>query len=48
MDINLILIMPNSMMVGWQYYEPDEAFNFHEVNISLVFVRLQFCWGKNL
>lgn len=48
MDINLILLMPNSMMIGWQYYEPDEVFDFYEINICLVFVQLQFRYGKNL
>jgi hypothetical protein len=48
MDINLILLMPNSMMIGWQYYEPEEAFDFYEFNLSLVFVKLNFKWGQNL
>jgi hypothetical protein len=48
MDINLILIMPNSMMIGWQYYEPEEGFDFIEVNLFLLFVQLQLRWGKNL
>jgi hypothetical protein len=48
MDINLILIMPNSMMIGWQYYEPEEDFDFTEVNLFLLFMQLQLRWGKNL
>ena len=38
----------NSMMLGWQYYEPEGDFDFYEVNICLVFIQLQFRWGKNL
>ena len=48
MDINLILLMPNSMMIGWQYYEPEGDFDFYEINICLIFVQLQFRWGRNL
>ena len=48
MDINLILLMPNSMMLRWQYYEPEEGFDFHEVNLCLFVVKLQIRWGKNL
>ena len=48
MDINLILLTPNSMMLGFQYYEEDEEFNFFELNIFLLFFQVQFRWGENL
>ena len=48
MDINLIILMPNAMMLGWQYYQPDETFDFSEVNIFLFAVQIQFRWGENL
>ena len=48
MDINLILLTPNSTMVGFQYYEEDEEFNFFELNIFLLFFQVQFRWGENL
>jgi len=45
MEINLILLVPNAMMLGWQYYEPDETFKYSEVNIFLFFGQLQLRWG---
>ena len=48
MDINLILLMPNSMIIGWQYYKPEEEFDFTEVNLFLFFVQVQLRYGKNL
>ena len=48
MDINLILLMPNAMMIGYQYYEEDEQFEYSELNIFLFFFQIQFRWGENL
>jgi hypothetical protein len=48
MDINLILLMPEAMIVGWQYYKPEEQFNFTEVNIFLFFFQVQLRWGEYL
>ena len=31
MDINLILLAPNSMIIGWQYYQPEQKFDFKEI-----------------
>ncbi len=44
MEINIINLMPNSMMIGWQYYEPEKGFDFYEVNIFLFFAQLQLRW----
>jgi hypothetical protein len=48
MDINLILLMPNAMILGYQHYEEDKQFEYSELNIFLFFVQIQFRWGKNL
>ena len=48
MDINIILLAPEAMILGWQYHEPEENFDFTEVNIFLFFVQLQLRWGKGL
>ena len=48
MDINLILLAPEAMIVGWQYYKPEEDFNFTEVNLFLFFFQVQLRYGKNL
>ena len=47
MEINLILLVPDAMMVGWQYYRPDDNFNYSEVNIFLFFGQLQIRWNKD-
>ena len=31
MEINLILLVPNAMMLGWQYHEPEKGFDFSEL-----------------
>ena len=48
MDINLILLMPNAMMLGYQHYEEEEDFDYKEVNLFLFFFQIQFRWGENL
>ena len=48
MDINLILLMPNAMILGYQYYEEEEQFEYSELNIFLFFFQIQFRWGQNL
>ena len=47
MEINLILLVPDAMLIGWQYYRPDKNFNYSEVNIFLFFVQLQIRWNKD-
>lgn len=42
MEINLILIAPNAMLLGWQYYNEEPGFEFREINIYLIFMHLQF------
>lgn len=47
MEINLILLVPDAMIVGWQYHKPDEQFQYSEVNIFLFFGQLQIRWAKD-
>lgn len=42
MEINLIFLVPNAMLMGWQYYSPDETFDYSELNLYLFFFQLQF------
>lgn len=44
MEINLILLVPNAMLIGWQHYSPDKSFDYSELNIYLFFAQLQFRW----
>ena len=45
MEINLILLVPEAMLIGWQHYRPDESFDYSELNIYLFFIQLQFRWN---
>ena len=42
MEINLIFLVPDAMIIGWQYYRPDENFDYSELNLYLFFIQLQF------
>ena len=42
MEINLIFLVPDAMIIGWQYYRPDENFDYSEINLFLFFIQLQF------
>lgn len=42
MEINLIFLVPDAMLMGWQYYRPDESFDYSELNLYLFFIQLQF------
>ena len=44
MEINLILLVPDAMIIGWKYYKPDEQFQYSEVNLFLFFGQLQIRW----
>ena len=44
MEINLIFLVPDAMMIGWQYHRPDENFDYSEINLFLFFIQLQFRW----
>lgn len=48
MDINLILLIPSAMILGYQHFEEEEKFQYSELNIFLFFVQIQFRWGENL
>jgi|TARA_R100000935_G_scaffold34169_1_gene54768 hypothetical protein len=45
-EINLIILVPNSMMCGWQFYQPDKEFDYSEINVFLFFFQFQVRWGN--
>jgi len=45
MEINLVLLAPNGMMVGWQYFKSEKGFDFKEVNLFILFFQIQFRWA---
>ena len=44
MEINLILLVPDSMILGWQYFKPEKGFEYSEINIFLFFGQIQVRW----
>ena len=46
MEINLILLVPDSMILGWQYFKPEKGFEYSEINIFLFFGQIQVRWEK--
>lgn len=44
MEINLIFLVPNAMLMGWQYFKEENGFDFKELNLYLFFFQLQFRW----
>ena len=45
MEINLILLVPNAMMLGWQYHEPEKGFEYSELNLFLFFGQITSTMG---
>ena len=46
MELNLILLVPDSMILGWQYFKPEKGFEYSEINIFLFFGQIQVRWEK--
>lgn len=44
MEINTILLAPNGMLVGWQYFKEEKNFDFKELNLYFLFFQMQFRW----
>jgi hypothetical protein len=44
MEINLILLAPNAMLVGWGYFKEEKGFDFKELNLYFLFFQAQFRW----
>ena len=42
MELNLILLIPDSMILGWQYFKPEEGFEYSELNLFFFFFQIQY------
>jgi hypothetical protein len=44
--MNLIIenLLPVGLLVGFEYYRPDEDYDFHELEISLLILRFTLTW----
>jgi hypothetical protein len=43
-EINLILLVPEGMMLGFQYHEPEKGFEYSELNLFLFLGQIQVRW----
>jgi len=48
MELNLILLIPDSIIFGWQYFKPEEDFEYSELNLFLFFFQIQYRWTKKI
>lgn len=46
MELNLILLTPDATILGWQYFKPEEDFEYSEFNLFLFFFQVQYRWTK--
>jgi len=46
MELNLILLIPDATILGWQYFKPEEDFEYSELNLFLFFFQVQYRWTK--
>jgi len=44
MELNVILLIPDALIVGWQYYEKDEKYLYAELNLYFFFFQIQYRW----
>lgn len=44
MEINAIILAPDALLVGTQYFREEKGFDFKELNIYLLFIQFQFRW----
>lgn len=43
-ELNIIILFPKSFLLGVQYMEPEDGFEYDEINIFLGIVQLQYRW----
>lgn len=44
MSIFVDSLLNVGLMVGFEYYNPDEDFDYYELQLSLLIIRLTFVW----
>mgnify|MGYP001166901060 FL=1 len=42
MDFSIILLLPNGINIGFNYFPANEEFQYEEVNIYLLIVQLKW------
>ena len=41
---NFVIDIPQGPLVGFEYYGPDEEYDFSEFQISLLIIRITLIW----
>ena len=42
--MNILIDIPQGPLIGFEYYGPDEEFDFNELQVSLLIIRFTFTW----
>jgi hypothetical protein len=42
--MNILIDIPQGPLIGFEYYGPDEEFDFSELQVSLLIIRFTFTW----
>ncbi len=43
-ELNIIILFPKSFLLGIGYMEPEENFEYEEINIFLGLIQIQIRW----
>jgi hypothetical protein len=43
-ELNIIILFPKSFLLGVQYMEPEDGFEYEEINVFLGILQLQYRW----
>ena len=44
-ELNIVILFPQSFIIGFDYLESEENFEYQEVNIYLGLIQLQYRWN---
>lgn len=42
--MNIIIDIPQGLLIGFEFYGPDDEFDFNELQISLLILRFTLTW----
>jgi hypothetical protein len=45
-EFRVLSLFPSGMVIGWQFYERNIEYNYHEFDLYLIFIHLQFRWAN--
>lgn len=42
--MHIMIDIPQGLLVGFEYYGPDDEYDFNELQINLLILRFTFVW----